>query len=54
MSRTGMRPGELLACKWSDVLFDEEIIKVRRTRIQGKNGPPKKRRLFVTLRCYQV
>ena len=43
MSRTGMRPGELLACRWSDILFDEEIIKVRRTRIQGKNGPPKKK-----------
>ena len=43
MSRTGMRPGELLACRWSDILFDEELIKVRRTRIQGKNGPPKKK-----------
>jgi len=43
MSRTGMRPGELLALRWSDVIFDEEFIKVRRTRIQGKNGPPKKK-----------
>ena len=43
MSRTGMRPGELLALRWSDVEFDEEFIKVRRTRIQGKNGPPKKK-----------
>jgi integrase len=43
MSRTGMRPGELLAWRWSDILFDEELIKVRRTRIQGKNGPPKKK-----------
>lgn len=43
MSRTGMRPGELLACRWSDILFEEEIIKVRRTRIQGKNGPTKKK-----------
>ena len=25
------------------ILFDDEIIKVRRTRIQGKNGPPKKK-----------
>jgi len=41
-SRTGMRPGELVALKWSDVDFDNEIIKIRRTRIQGKNGPPKK------------
>jgi len=43
MSRSGMRPGELLACRWGDILFDEEIIKVRRTRIQGRNGPPKKK-----------
>lgn len=43
MSRTGMRPGELIACRWSDILFDEEIIKVRRTRIKKKNGPPKKK-----------
>lgn len=42
MSRTGMRPGELVAARWSDILFDDEIIKVRRTRIQGKNGPTKK------------
>ncbi len=41
-SRTGMRPGELVALKWSDIDFDNEIIKIRRTRIQGKNGPPKK------------
>lgn len=43
MSRTGMRPGELLACRWSDILFEEQLIKVRRTRIQGRNGPPKKK-----------
>ncbi|OCL96100.1 tyrosine-type recombinase/integrase [Aliarcobacter thereius] len=43
MSRTGMRPGELVALRWSDVDFDNEIIKIRRTRIQGENGPPKKK-----------
>lgn len=43
MSRTGMRPGELTGLRWSDVDFDNEIIKVRRTRILGKNGPPKKK-----------
>ncbi len=43
MARTGMRPGELTALRWSDVDFDNEIIKVRRTRIHGKNGPPKKK-----------
>lgn len=43
MSRTGMRPGELCALRWSDIDFDNELIKVRRTRILGKNGPPKKK-----------
>jgi len=43
MSRTGMRPGELTALRWSDIDFNNEIIKVRRTRILGKNGPPKKK-----------
>ncbi|QFR43163.1 tyrosine-type recombinase/integrase [Sulfurimonas xiamenensis] len=43
MSRTGMRPGELVALRWGDVDFDNEIIKIRRTRIQGENGPPKKK-----------
>lgn len=43
MSRTGMRPGEITGLRWSDIDFDNEIIKVRRTRILGKNGPPKKK-----------
>jgi integrase len=43
MSRTGMRPGELTALRWNDIDFDNEIIKVRKTRILGKNGPPKKK-----------
>ena len=43
MSRTGMRPGELTGLRWNDVDFDNEIIKIRRTRILGKNGPPKKK-----------
>ena len=42
-SRTGMRPGELIALRWSDVDFDNEIIKIRKTRVEGKNGPPKKK-----------
>ena len=42
-SRTGMRPGELVGLRWSDVDFDNEMIRIRRTRIQGKNGPPKKK-----------
>jgi len=43
MSRTGMRPGELLALRWQDIMMDEEYIKVRKTRVHGKNGPPKKK-----------
>lgn len=43
MSRTGMRPGELTALRWSDVDFENEIVKIRRTRVLGKNGPPKKK-----------
>ena len=43
MSRTGMRPGELTALRWNDIDFDNEIIKIRRTRVLGKNGPPKKK-----------
>jgi len=43
MSRTGMRPGEITSLRWSDIDFTNEIIKVRRTRILGKNGPPKKK-----------
>ena len=42
-NRTGMRPGELVGLRWSDIDFDNEIIRVRRTRIHGKNGPPKKK-----------
>ena len=42
-SRTGMRPGELVALRWGDVDFDNEMIRIRRTRIQGTNGPPKKK-----------
>jgi len=41
-SRTGIRPGELVALRWVDVDFDNEIIKIRKTRVEGKNGPPKK------------
>lgn len=41
-SRSGIRPGELVSLRWNDIDFENEIIKVRRTRVQGKNGPPKK------------
>lgn len=43
MSRTGMRPGELTALRWTDIDFENEIVKIRRTRVLGKNGPPKKK-----------
>ncbi len=42
-SRTGMKPGEIVGLRWSDIDFDNEMIRVRRTRIQDKNGPPKKK-----------
>ncbi len=41
MFATGMRPGEITALKWSDICFDKKTIQVSRTRIRGKDGPPK-------------
>ena len=41
MSFTGARPGELIALKWSDIDFDNEIISISKTRIRGENGTPK-------------
>lgn len=38
MSRTGMSPGELTALRWSDVDFENEMVKIRRTSVLGKNG----------------
>lgn len=40
-SRTGFRPGELVALKWEDVDFFNKAISVRRTRGVHGDGPPK-------------
>ncbi len=41
MSFSGVRPGELVALKWSDVDWESETFKVVRTRIRGAFGPVK-------------
>lgn len=41
MSFTGARPGEIIALKWTDINFDNEIISISKTRIRGQNGTPK-------------
>jgi len=41
MAFSGLRPGELVALKWSDVDWESETFKVVRTRIRGEFGPPK-------------
>ncbi len=38
---TGMRTGEILALKWSDIDYENMIIKVRRARRQGIESKPK-------------
>ena len=38
---TGMRIGELIALRWSDVDFDNGTIQVERTKSCGRIGPPK-------------
>jgi integrase len=38
---TGMRTGEIIGLKWSDVKFDDMIIEVRRARRQGIESKPK-------------
>ncbi len=38
---TGMRTGELVALKWSDIDFDNNIIKVRRAKRQNVESLPK-------------
>ena len=41
-SRTGVRPGELIALKWEDVDYFNKTVSVRRTRAHGGfDGPPK-------------
>ncbi len=41
MAFSGVRPGELVALKWSDVDWESETFKVVRTRIRGEFGPTK-------------
>ena len=38
---TGMRTGELIGLKWDDIIWDEKIIKVKRSRRQGIETKPK-------------
>jgi len=38
MAATGMRPGEIIALKWSDIDFEKRTIKVERTRLRAKKG----------------
>lgn len=38
---SGLRTSELIALKWSDIDFDEKLIKVRRKIVNGVEGPPK-------------
>ncbi len=41
---TGMRRGELLGLRWSDVDWEAKRIRVRRNYVRGEFGPPKSRR----------
>jgi len=41
MAFSGVRPGELVALKWSDIDFENETFKVLRTRMRGEFGPTK-------------
>lgn len=43
LSQTGIRPGEAIALKWSDIDFDTRRINVDKTVINGKVGLPKTR-----------
>ncbi|SFV67414.1 Phage integrase [hydrothermal vent metagenome] len=38
---SGMRPGEAAALRWSDIDFERKRISITKTRIRGKDGPPK-------------
>jgi len=38
---TGMRTGEILALKWSDIDYENNVIKVRRSKRQGIESEPK-------------
>src|SRR5438034_6889718 len=41
--KTGMRQGELLALRWTDVDLEEAVVRVRRSRTGGTIGTPKNR-----------
>lgn len=41
---TGMRQGELLALRWSDVDWDAKRVRVHRSYVRGEFGTPKSRR----------
>lgn len=43
MANTGMRPGEIIALKWSDINFENLSINVNKTIVNGKEGLPKTR-----------
>lgn len=38
MVSTGLRPGEIIALKWSDINFEKQTINIERTRVRAKKG----------------
>lgn len=49
MAATGMRPGEIVALKWSDVDFERKMISIERTRVRSKKGQKPKDGLTKTM-----
>ena len=49
MAATGMRPGEIVALKWSDVDFERKMISIERTRVRSKKGEKPKDGLTKTM-----
>jgi len=43
MYATGMRPGEIVALRWSDIDFERKTIQVSKTRIRNEDGATKTR-----------
>jgi len=41
MFASGMRPGEIMSLQWFDIDFQRKTISITKTRIRGKDGPPK-------------